>query len=173
MLFRSGRTGVWFASHAEGVRPDVITLAKGLGGGLPIGAMIVEPAFTSVLKPGDHGTTFGGNPISTRAALAVIETIEQENLLEHVRVTTEWLFNRLADVTHPALTGVRGRGLWLALVLTDDCAKQVESCALESGFLVNAVRANAIRLAPPLNISQAELESFIVELPGILDEATS
>lgn len=166
-----GRTGAWFASHAEGVRPDVITLAKGLGGGLPIGAMIVEPAFTSVLKPGDHGTTFGGNPISTRAAVAVIETIEQENLLEHVQVLSEWLFAKLSEIRHSALQSIRGRGLWLALVLAEDIAPHVERAALEAGFLVNAVRPNAIRLAPPLNISQRELESFVDQIPSILDQA--
>jgi acetylornithine aminotransferase len=166
-----GRTGSWFASHAQGVRPDIITLAKGLGGGLPIGAMIVEPAFVDVLKPGDHGTTFGGSPISTRAALAVIDVIENDGLLAHVEMASDWLFQNILGLDHPAIQTVRGRGLWLAIVLTADNAAAVELAALEAGFLVNAVKPNAIRLAPPLNISVEELATFVAALPAILDRA--
>lgn len=166
-----GRTGDWFMSHAQGVRPDIITLAKGLAGGLPLGAMIVEPAFTQILKPGDHGTTFGGNPVSCRAALAVIETIEAEELLAHVALTADYLFSAINSVSHPEIAGVRGKGLWLAIGLRSDSASAVEAAALESGYLVNAVKPNAIRLAPPLNITREELATFVNDLPSILDRA--
>lgn len=166
-----GRTGDWFMSLAQGVRPDIITLAKGIAGGLPLGAMIVEPAFVNVLKPGDHGTTFGGNPLSCRAALAVIETIEMQGLLTHVAELSRWLFETLANLDHAEIAGVRGKGLWLAIAFNSDCAAAVETACLEAGYLVNAVKPNAIRLAPPLNVSQEELSTFVNELPEILDKA--
>jgi acetylornithine/N-succinyldiaminopimelate aminotransferase len=163
-----GRAGYWYAHQAEGVLPDVLTLAKGLGGGLPIGACIgVGPAATAFQR-GDHGSTFGGNLVSVSSALAVLDTIGTEGLLEHVReVGAAWAAGLVA-VDHPLLAGVRGRGLWLALVLTSDASALVEQAARAVGFLVNAVAPDAIRLAPPLVITAAECQQFVEALPEIL-----
>jgi acetylornithine aminotransferase len=168
-----GRTGEWFASLAQDVRPDVITLAKGLAGGLPLGAMIVEPYLADVLQPGDHGTTFGGNPVSCAAALAVIETIKSESLLEHVKTTGEWLQDSVRNLNNPHISEVRGIGLWIAIEFNTDVAAQVETVARQRGFLINTVKTNAIRLAPPLIITKVQLQTFIDALPGIIEEAVA
>jgi acetylornithine aminotransferase len=162
-----GRTGTWFMCQREGVLPDVLTLAKGLGGGLPIGACIgLGPCGTAFAK-GDHGSTFGGNPVACAAALAVLDTID----LDHVALVGEALAKGLATVRHPLLAGVRGSGLWLALALSAAVAPDVEASARRAGFLVNAVQPDAIRLAPPLILTAAEAESFVSALPSILDGA--
>jgi acetylornithine/N-succinyldiaminopimelate aminotransferase len=166
-----GRTGAWFAHQAEGVRPDVLTLAKGLGGGLPIGACIGFGACGTGFAKGDHGSTFGGNPVACAAALAVLDTIEREGLLDHVAAVGERLTAQLEAVQHPLISGVRGRGLWLAIVLTASRAADVEAAARPAGFLVNAVQPDAIRLAPPLILSAAQADGFAAALPGILDSA--
>jgi len=165
-----GRTGAWFAHQAEGVTPDVLTLAKGLGGGLPIGACIGFGEAGSALAAGDHGSTFGGNPIACAAALAVLDTIESDDLLENVKTVGETLANGIAAIDHPLLEGVRGSGLWLAAVLTQEKAPQVNNAARQAGFLVNAVQPNAIRLAPPLILTQAEATGFVEALPAILTQ---
>jgi acetylornithine/N-succinyldiaminopimelate aminotransferase len=168
-----GRTGAWFAHQAEGVRPDVLTLAKGLGGGLPIGACIGLGAAGSVLGKGDHGSTFGGNPVACAAALAVIGTIESEGLLAQVKAVGQRLADGLAGIRHPLLAGVRGTGLWLAAVLAKPLAAAVEAAARDAGFLVNAVQPDAIRVAPPLILTAAEADSFVAALPAILDAAAA
>ena len=167
-----GRTGAWFAHQAAGVRPDVLTLAKGLGGGLPIGACVGLGAARTGFAKGDHGSTFGGNPVACAAALAVLEVIERDGLLAHVTAVGEHLAAGLQAVDHPLVAGVRGAGLWRAVVLTADVAAAVEAAARQAGFLVNAVQPDAIRLAPPLVLSAAEADEFTVALPQILDEAT-
>jgi acetylornithine/N-succinyldiaminopimelate aminotransferase len=164
-----GRTGIWFAHQAEGVRPDVLTLAKGLGGGLPIGACVGLGACGTGFAKGDHGSTFGGNPVACAAALAVLEVIERDGLLAHVTDVGAHLAAGLEVVRHPLLASVRGTGLWLALVLTADVAAQVEAAARQAGFLVNAVQPNAVRLAPPLILSAAQAGQVTTALPGILD----
>ncbi len=168
-----GRTGAWFAHQPEGVRPDVLTLAKGLGGGLPIGACIGLGAAGSGFSQGDHGSTFGGNPIACAAALAVLEVIERDGLLAHVTEVGEHLAAGLGAVSHPLVAGVRGAGLWRAVVLTAPLAPGVEAAARRAGFLVNAVQPDAIRLAPPLILTAAEADEFIAALPGILDEVSA
>jgi acetylornithine/N-succinyldiaminopimelate aminotransferase len=167
-----GRTGAWFACQAEGVMPDVITLAKGLGGGLPIGACIGLGAAGSALGRGDHGSTFGGNPVACAAALAVLDTIERDGLLENVTRVGSVLSAGLRAVDHPLLAGVRGSGLWLAIALSAPVAGLVEAAARQAGFLVNAVQPDAIRLAPPLVLSAAQARSFTGALPGILTQAS-
>ena len=162
-----GRTGTWFMCQREGVLPDVLTLAKGLGGGLPIGACIGLGACGSAFAKGDHGSTFGGNPVACAAALAVLDTID----LAHVTAVGSAFADGLSAVRHPLLTGVRGSGLWLALVLSAAVAADVEASARRAGFLVNAVQPDAIRLAPPLILSRAEADSFVAALPSILDGA--
>jgi acetylornithine/N-succinyldiaminopimelate aminotransferase len=166
-----GRTGSWFAHQADGVVPDVLTLAKGLGGGLPIGACIGLGAAGTALGKGDHGSTFGGNPVACAAALAVLGTIESDGLLPHAAGIGERLAAGLSQISHPLLAGVRGRGLWLAAVLTRPAAAAVEAASRRAGFLVNAVAPDAIRLAPPLILRAAQADAFIAALPSILDEA--
>jgi acetylornithine aminotransferase len=166
-----GRTGEWFAHQKEGIVPDVLTLAKGLGGGLPIGACVGFGDCGSALGKGDHGSTFGGNPIACAAALAVLDTIDSENILASVKAVGDALASGIAAIEHPLLKGVRGSGLWLAAVLTADAAPAVNAAAQARGFLVNAVQPNAVRLAPPLILSQTEAEEFIAALPAILGEA--
>jgi len=172
-----GRTGAWFAHQAAGVRPDVLTLAKGLGGGLPIGACVGLGAAGAGFAKGDHGSTFGGNPVACAAALAVLEVIERDGLLAHVTVVGEHLAAGLQAVDHPLMAGVRGAGLWRAVVLTAEVAPDVEAAARQAGFLVNAVQPDAVRLAPPLVLSAAEADEFIAALPSILaripDEVSS
>ena len=168
-----GRTGAWFAHQAAGVRPDVLTLAKGLGGGLPIGMCVGLGAARDGFARGDHGSTFGGNPVACAAALAVLDTIERDGLLAHVTVVGEHLASGLNQISHPLLAGVRGVGLWRAIVLTAEVAPDVEAAARRAGFLVNAVQPDAIRLAPPLILSAGQADEFIAALPGILDEVTA
>jgi acetylornithine aminotransferase len=165
-----GRTGAWFAHQAEGVTPDVMTLAKGLGGGLPIGAAIAFGDSGTALQAGDHGSTFGGNPIACAAALAVLDTIESDELLKNVKAVGESLANGIATIDHPLLSGVRGSGLWLGAVLTEAKAPAVNAAARDAGFLVNAVQPDVIRLAPPLILTQAEAAEFVAALPAILTE---
>ena len=171
------RTGAWFAHQAAGVRPDVLTLAKGLGGGFPIGACVGLGAAGGGFAKGDHGSTFGGNPVACAAALAVLDTIERDGLLAQVTAVGEHLADGLNAVGHPLVAGVRGAGLWRAVVLTADVAPDVEAAARQAGFLVNAVQPDAVRLAPPLILSAAEADGFTAALPAILagipDEVSS
>jgi acetylornithine/N-succinyldiaminopimelate aminotransferase len=165
-----GRTGAWFAHQGEGVRPDVLTLAKGLGGGLPIGACVGFGRCGTGFAKGDHGSTFGGNPVACAAALAVLDTIERDGLLAQVATVGERLTSGLQAVRHPLVAGVRGRGLWLAVALTAARAADLEAAARRAGFLVNAVQPDAIRLAPPLILSPAEADEFLAAWPAILDQ---
>jgi acetylornithine/N-succinyldiaminopimelate aminotransferase len=167
-----GRTGEWFAHQREGITPDVLTLAKGLGGGLPIGACIGIGKCGSVLGKGDHGSTFGGNPVACAAALAVLDTIERDGLLGNTAAVGARLAAGIESIGHSMVTGVRGTGLWLAIALTGKAGTAVAATAQRAGFLVNAVQPDAVRLAPPLILSEAEADSFIAELPGILDAAS-
>jgi acetylornithine aminotransferase len=164
-----GRGGDWLMSVAQGVTPDIVTLAKGLAGGMPLGAVIVTGESADVLGPGDHGTTFGGNPVSCAAALAVLRTIEDDGLLEHVRALGARWSAAFDDIDHPLLASHRGVGLWRALELAEPVAPAFEDAAREAGFLVNAVRATTIRLAPPLVLTEEEADSFSAALPGLLD----
>jgi len=167
-----GRTGHWFLHQAEGVKPDVITLAKGLGGGLPIGACVGLGSFGSTFAKSDHGSTFGGNPVACAAALAVLDTIERDGVLANVTTVGDRLAAGLREIDHQALAGVRGRGLWLALELAGVTSAAVEKASRDKGFLVNAVQPDAIRIAPPLILSAEQADSFVAALPEILDDAT-
>lgn len=168
-----GRSGAWFAHQPDGAMPDVLTLAKGLGGGLPIGACIGVGAAGTALGKGDHGSTFGGNPVACAAALAVLETIEADGLIAHSAAVGEQLAAGTGAISHPLLSGARGRGLWLAVLLTAPAAAAVEAAARRAGFLVNAVQPDAVRLAPPLILSSEQAAGFLAALPGILDDAAS
>ncbi|CBT75358.1 acetylornithine transaminase [Glutamicibacter arilaitensis] len=164
-----GRTGQFFASAP--VIPDVMTLAKGLGGGFPIGAMIVfGQENTAWLTPGEHGTTFGGNPVACAAGLAVIHTIEKENLLAHVRATGDWLREQLAGIQ--GIGAVRGAGLLTAFELKSANAPKLVTAALDAGFIVNATDEKTIRLAPPLVITTEQLATLVTALPQLISAAS-
>ncbi|MGW2636803.1 acetylornithine transaminase [Streptomyces sp. NPDC001348] len=165
-----GRTGNWFEYQAhEGVLPDVVTLAKGLGGGLPLGATVAFGRAAELLQPGQHGTTFGGNPVACAAGLAVLDTIENEGLLENVKRQSEKLRGGIEGLGHPLIDHVRGAGLLLGIVLNEPLAPQVQQAAQEAGFLVNAPAPDVVRLMPPLNLGDDDADALLRALPGILD----
>jgi acetylornithine aminotransferase len=167
-----GRTGAWYAHQREDIVPDVVTLAKGLGGGLPIGACIGIGDCGSALGKGDHGSTFAGNPIACAAALAVLDTIERDGLLANATDVGNRIAAGVEATGHPLVTGVRGTGLWRAITLAAPAAAAVEAAARRAGFLVNAVQPDAIRLAPPLILTAGQADSFTAELPSILSSAS-
>ena len=154
-----GRTGDWFGYEYSGIKPDVITLAKGLGGGLPLGAMIALGPASKLFAAGDHGSTFGGNPVATAAALAVISSIEKEKILSHVDEVSEFLLAELALVQ--GVTEVRGAGLLIGLTLEKPIAKALTKKCQELGALINAPGESTIRLAPALNLSLKQAEKFV------------
>ncbi|PAZ16297.1 acetylornithine aminotransferase [Streptomyces sp. SA15] len=167
-----GRTGHWFEYQAhEGVLPDVVTLAKGLGGGLPLGATVAFGRAAELLQPGQHGTTFGGNPIACAAGLAVLDTIAAEGLLENVKRQSEKLRDGIESLGHPLIDYVRGAGLLLGIVLTEPLAPKAQQAAQDAGFLVNAPAPEVVRLMPPLNLGDDEVDALLQALPGILDVA--
>ena len=165
-----GRTGAWMAHHllAPSVTPDVVTLAKGLGGGVPIGAVVATGPAAGLLGPGQHGTTFGGNPVACAAALAVIATIRDEGLLERAGALGARWSAELAAV--PGVTGVRGRGLLRGVGLADAVgpAAAVAAELMERGFIVNAPRPDTLRLAPPLILPDADADRFTAVLRRVL-----
>jgi acetylornithine aminotransferase len=171
-----GRTGAWFAhQHAHlggGIVPDAVTLAKGLGGGIPVGALIVfgdGPA--ALLGPGQHGTTFGGNPVAAAACLATLHVIERDGLLERATTVGQRLRDGVAGLVHPGVDHVRGEGLLLAVELTEPVAAQAAQALLAAGFVVNPVTPRALRLAPPLVLTPEQADSFVAALPAALDSA--
>ncbi|MEV5649932.1 acetylornithine transaminase [Nocardia sp. NPDC052254] len=167
-----GRTGSFFAHQAAGIVPDMITLAKGLGGGLPIGAVLAQGPAAELLTPGLHGTTFGGNPVSAAAALAVLRTIDEQGLLAHVESVGKTLVDGIEELGHPLVDHVRGAGLLIGIQLTRDVSAKVEESARAAGYLVNPPKPNVIRLAPPLILTEDQARGFVADLPGILDAAT-
>jgi acetylornithine/N-succinyldiaminopimelate aminotransferase len=166
-----GRTGAFFAHQHDGITPDVVTLAKGLGGGLPIGACLAIGATADLLTPGLHGSTFGGNPVCTAAALAVLKTLAAEDLVESAGALGKTLSAGIEELNHPLVDHVRGKGLLQGVVLTEPKGKAVELAAREAGFLVNAAAPDVIRLAPPLIITDAQIDELLSALPAILDSA--
>jgi acetylornithine/N-succinyldiaminopimelate aminotransferase len=166
-----GRTGAFYAHQHDGIIPDVITLAKGLGGGLPIGACIGLGPAAELMTAGLHGSTFGGNPVCAAAAGAVLETIDADGLLTAAGERGAQLRDGILAAGHPLVDHVRGRGLLLGVVLTAPSAKEVEAAARGAGYLVNATAPNVVRLAPPLIITAAQVEAFLADLPAILTAA--
>lgn len=167
-----GRTGHWFEHQAhQGVEPDLVTLAKGLGGGLPIGATIAFGEAAELLKPGQHGTTFGGNPVACAAGLAVLDTLAAGGTLDEVKRLGEKLRDGIESLGHPLVSHVRGAGLLLGIVLNEPLAPQAQQAAQSAGFLVNAPAPDVVRLMPPLVIGEAEVDAFLGALPGVLDAA--
>ncbi|MFV9636083.1 acetylornithine transaminase [Mycobacterium neumannii] len=168
-----GRTGAFFAHQHDGITPDVVTLAKGLGGGLPIGACIATGATAELLTPGLHGSTFGGNPVCTAAALAVLRVLADDDLINRAHVLGKTLSTGIEATGHPLIDHVRGRGLLLGVVLTAETAKAVEAAGRDAGFLVNAAAPDVVRLAPPLVISEAQVDDFLAALPAVLDKGAA
>lgn len=168
-----GRTGSWFAYQAEGIQPDVVTLAKGLGGGLPLGACLAFGEAATLLGPGSHGSTFGGNPVCCAAALAVLDTIVADDLLARAKQLGERLRLGIERLGHPAIREVRGSGALLGVVLTDPISKAAEAALAEAGFLVNAVAPGVLRLAPPLILTDMQVDAFLAALPAALDSAVT
>jgi acetylornithine aminotransferase len=166
-----GRTGHWFAHQAEGVEPDVLTLAKGLGGGLPIGACLAFGPAADLLGPGSHASTFGGNPVSCAAALAVLGTISSEGLLDHVKRIGERLRRGIEGLGHPLVSHVRGSGLMLGMVLTAPVGGALAGALRDAGFLVNPVQPDVVRLAPPLIFTAEQADAFVAAL-SIVDSST-
>ncbi|HVV12425.1 acetylornithine transaminase [Amycolatopsis sp.] len=167
------RTGVWFAFQRAGITPDVFTLAKGLGGGLPLGATIAVGEYADLLRPGHHGTTFGGNPVCCAAGLAVVRTIARDNLLDHVSALGKDIAAGVEQLGHPLVAGVRGAGLLIGIALREQVSPAVAKALQQAGYLVNPVAPDAIRLAPPLILDHDQAEGFLAALPGALDHATS
>lgn len=168
-----GRTGVFFAHQHDGVTPDVVTMAKGLGGGLPIGACLAVGPAARLMTPGLHGSTFGGNPVCAAAALAVLRTITEQDLIGRAGVLGKTLSHGIESLNHPLVDHVRGRGLLRGVVLTAPVAKTVETAARDAGFLINAPAPNIVRLAPPLIITEAQIDEFLNALPGVLEKGTA
>lgn len=162
-----GRTGMWFAHQRAGIRPDILTVAKGLGGGFPIGAAIAYGnKVAAIFEKGDHGTTFGGNPLACAAAIATLDTIDGEGLLENAKAVGEFL--RDAALALPGVTEVRGEGLMLGIALDAPVAADAVAAGLDAGFVLNAPRADTIRLVPALNLSIEQAQSFVSWLAGFL-----
>ena len=161
-----GRTGTWFGYEHESITPDVITLAKGLGGGLPLGAMIAIGKYAELLTPGSHGTTFGGSPVACAAANATIDYLKAEKILEANIVKGQHLKSELAGVA--GISEVRGQGLLIGIVLNQPIAKKVAADLWEAGFIVNPANDSVIRLAPPLIVSLDQLNQFISALKKVV-----
>jgi acetylornithine aminotransferase len=164
-----GRTGDWFGYEYSGITPDVITLAKGLGGGLPLGAMIALGKAAELFQPGDHGSTFGGNPVTTAAGLAAIEFIESKKILNKVEKQGARLIQELALI--PGVKEVRGAGLLLGIELESLKASDVSDAMRDAGVLVNAANATTIRIAPALIVSDAQITKFISIFKKVIADA--
>ena len=153
------------------MQPDVVTLAKGLGGGVPIGALVTFGAASTMFEAGQHGSTFGGNPLACAAGVAVMRTIEDERLREQARRLGEHLVAAVENLDDERVVTVRGRGLLRGIVLRDPLAQRVVVRAREAGFIINATGPDVIRLAPPLVITGEQIDTFVAALPGLLDAA--
>jgi len=163
-----GRTGNWFGFEDEKIKPDVITLAKGLGGGLPLGAMIAMGSAAKLLQPGDHGTTFGGNPVATAAGVAVIATIKKEKLLANAISAERFIKRKLSKIS--GVSEVRGQGLLLGIGLDNPVATKLKQRLQLRGVIVNAPNEKTIRIAPALNVTKSQLEKFVIEFQAALKE---
>jgi acetylornithine aminotransferase len=170
-----GRTGTWFAHQRDGIEPDVVTLAKGLGGGLPIGACLAFGPAAALFQPGSHGSTFGGNPVSARAALTVLDVLEEDGILLRIPALHDRLAEGLAAGSAGLVDHVRGRGLLLAAALREPRAAEVERACREHGLIVNAVAPDAIRLAPALTITDEDislaLDRWAVAMSSLAEDA--
>ncbi len=166
-----GRTGTWFLWQQLGVKPDILTVAKALGGGLPIGACMAHGVAANVLEKGDHGSTFAGGPLVTSAALAAIEAIEEEGMLDNARAMGDYLRERIASWREQLpVTEIRGAGLMIGFDLAKPVAREVVRTALQEGVVVNATGENTIRLLPPLNLEQDEADKGLGRLRAAIEK---
>ncbi|SEQ42972.1 acetylornithine aminotransferase [Lentzea xinjiangensis] len=165
-----GRLGTWFAFQQAGIVPDVMTLAKGIGGGLPLGVTIGFGAAGELFQPGHHGTTFGGNPVCCAAALAVLDTIAAEGLLEHAASVGKEIAAGVEALHHPAISGVRGAGLLLGITLREAVSAKAAAAAQRAGYLINPIQPDVLRLAPPLVLETSEAQAFVAALPTFFEE---
>ncbi|GAA2695541.1 MULTISPECIES: acetylornithine transaminase [Actinosynnema] len=164
-----GRLGSWFAFQQAGIVPDVVTLAKGLGGGLPLGACLAFGPAKDLFQPGQHGTTFGGNPVCCAAALAVLDTIAADGLLEHASSVGKGIAAGIEALNHPLVAGVRGAGLLLGVLLREPVSAAAAAAAKRAGYLVNPVQPDVIRLAPPLVLDEVDAHRLVADLPSCLE----
>ena len=169
----TGRTGVWFAHQRAGIVPDVVTLAKGLGGGLPLGACIGIGPAAELLGPGQHGTTFGGNPVCCAAALAVLDTIASEGLLDRADTLGKDVSARIEELDHPLVDHVDAAGLLIGIALTADASGPVTTAAKDAGYLINGPVPGRVRLAPPAVVSDAQVGAFLAALPDALSRGAA
>lgn len=165
------RSGAWMAHHDSGIVPDIVTVAKGLGGGMPIAACIGLGEAAAVLHPGMHGTTFGGNPVCAAAANAVLDTIESEGIVEHAALLGAQWRDELKALGLPEIAEVRGRGLLIGIEFTSGIAPALVDVGRAAGFVLNATGPTTLRLAPPLILTESEARTFTVALPGLVREA--
>jgi acetylornithine aminotransferase len=165
-----GRTGSFFNFTQHDLQPDIVTLAKGLAGGLPIGAVIATKVVAMSFAPGDHGSTFGGNPVSTAAANVVLDVVTDKAFSENVVDLSNWFANSITQLNLPQIKSVNYSGMWFGIELNSDNAAAITKSAAKQGFLVNAVKSNVLRLAPALNISREQLQSFLDILPKLVSE---
>jgi acetylornithine aminotransferase len=169
----AGRTGEWFAYQHAGITPDAIAVAKGIGGGFPIGGIVTFGHASELYSKGQHGSTFGGNPLATAVANAVLGEIERAGLVDNAAVRGAQLRDRVLGLGSPLVTGVRGRGLLLGVALAEPVAQQVSDAALANGLIVNAANDATIRMAPPLIIGDAELDEFEERFARALDSVAA
>ncbi len=168
-----GRTGAWFAFQHEGILPDVMTLAKGLGNGVPIGACLARAAVAQLFTPGSHGSTFGGNPLACRVGCTVLDIIEEQGLLQNAAQQGERLLARLRMELdeHPQVMAIRGQGLMIGIELTSPYRELAQRAAQEHGLLINVTRGKVIRLLPPLTLDAKEVEMIVRAITRLLDQA--
>ena len=166
-----GRTGTWFAFQHEGIVPDVMTLAKGLGNGVPIGACLARAAVAQLFTPGSHGSTFGGNPLACRVGCTVLEIIQEQGLLENAACQGEHLLARLRMELedHPQVRAIRGKGLMIGIELASPYRDLAQRAAQEHGLLINVTRGKIIRLLPPLTLERKEVEMIVRAITRLLD----
>ncbi len=166
-----GRCGEWFAHQRLDVVPDLISVAKGLGNGFPMGACIALGPAADLFGPGEHGTTFGGNPVACAAGLAVISYIKSHDLLDHVKQMGLRLADKVMSLDDPRIATVRGRGLLRGIVLTKPLGAEAAAAALEAGWIINSPRPSVLRIAPPLIVTAEQIDEFVDVLPSLLDAA--
>ena len=165
----AGRTGEWFAFQHAGITPDAITIAKGIGGGFPIGGLVTFGHASRLFTKGQHGSTFGGNPLATAVAGAVLDEIERAGLVENAARRGEQIRERVLGIDSPLVAGVRGRGLLLGVALTEPVAGRVMAESMRAGLIVNAANDSTIRIAPPLIIGDTEVDEFAARFRRALD----
>jgi acetylornithine aminotransferase len=165
-----GRTGSFFNFTQHDLQPDIVTLAKGLAGELPIGAVIATTEIAQNFAPGDHGSTFGGNPVATAAANVVVDVVTDKAFSENVVELANWFANSIMQMNLPHIKAVNYSGMWFGIELYSDSAAAITKSATQHGFLVNAVKPNVLRLAPALNISSEQLQSFLDILPKLVSQ---